>query len=291
MKKIFILVSLFGFILKSEIDIKKAVIPAAGFGTRLLPTTSIVAKELIPVNEKPAIHIVAEEAMSSGINQLFCVVSPRKKYIVDYFTIDPLLIEFLQEKNKIHYLDSLQRICNYFTVIPVIQERQLGLGHAILCAKEFITDDYFAVMLPDNIIDSEIPGIEQLILVAKKYQATVLAVEKLSAEKISLYAEMQLGEKLEENVFVLVGLREKPSVDEVVSNYSIMGRAVFHKKIFEYLSEIEPGVNGEYNWTDAIAMMVRQGEPVLVCEIKGKRFDTGNLRNWTQAVAHYNQFK
>lgn len=262
-------------------NIKKVVIPAAGFGTRFLPITKSIPKEMLPIINKPAIEYIVQEAMLSGISDFFIIVSKGKEAISDYFKHSEKFNNILQ-KNKFS-LSELETIINFSNFNYIEQEKQLGLGHAILMAKNYIKDDFFAVMLPDDIIISARPSIKQLMELAQVENACVVAVQEVPDDLISSYGIVSIKNKLSDNIFELSNLVEKPDQKSAPSNLGIIGRYILSSKIFNSLEKIGFGVKGEIQLTDAIVHLMQSGEKVFAYKIDGCRYDIGTPVGWLKA--------
>lgn len=254
--------------------IRKVVIPAAGWGTRFLPTTKAVPKELIPLLDKPVIHYGVEEAAASGITQAIVVTSQGKEAIKEYFKPNPELEQFLEEKGRTALLHEVQRASNLAEMSYVIQEDQLGLGHAILTTADAVGDEPFAVLLPDDIIQSEIPVLKQMLDLYQSYQASIVAVEKVVPEQVPGYGIVDPEEEVAPGFYKLTGLVEKPTPEEAPSNLGIVGRYVFTPAIFDALRETNPGALGEIQVTDGMANLLKS-EPLYAYEFQGARHDAG----------------
>ncbi len=269
--------------------VNHVVIPAAGLGTRFLPYTKTVPKELVPIMGKPALQMVIEESINSGVNDFVIIINKNKGAIKDYFSINETLNKKLATREKLDWVKEINEICNNTTMNYVNQEEQLGLGHAILQAKDAITSDYFGIILPDDIIASNVPALKQLIDIAEKYEASVILVQEVPQEKVSSYGVIAFDEQLEDGVYNITELVEKPPIENAPSNLAVVGRYVLSSNVFESLKTIKPGAGGEYQLTDAIAHMMKQGERVLAVKLDGIRFDTGNPQGWLKAVNYYAQ--
>jgi UTP--glucose-1-phosphate uridylyltransferase len=251
--------------------IKKAIIPAAGYGTRSLPITKVLPKEMFPIGVKPAIHYVVEEAAESGIEQVLVIVSRTKSLIVDYFDHSLELEAFLEKENKSHLMNDLS-IPN----IQILYTRQpyaRGLGDAIRLGKNFVGDDSFAILLPDDIIISkEKPALKQLIEVYKLKKSSVIGLNKVEDDLLQNYGVVK-GQKEKNRILQIKDVVEKPKTNPP-SNLAIIGRYVFTSDIFNYLEKLKPGVGGEYQLTDAIKEML-DSRQVLGKVMDGKRYDIG----------------
>ena len=266
--------------------INKAVIPAAGFGTRFLPFSKEVPKELIPIIDKPAIHYVVEEAIQAGISEIILVLSEEKKIVQDYFKSNKRLEEFLKSKGKTQELELIQSISNKIKVKVAIQEEQKGLGHAVLCAKEHVGNDDFAVLLADDITTSDKPVIKQLIETYDKTSSTVVALREVETDEIKNYGSIKYDYKLDDKTFKIDYMVEKPDPMKAPSNLAVLGRYVLTNKIFDVLETQTPGIGGEIQLTDAINNLISHQE-VYGYNFDGKRFDVGNPIGYLEAVVDY----
>ena len=263
--------------------ITQAVIPAAGLGTRFLPYTKVVPKELLPLLGKPAIQLIAEEGIACGITDFHLILNKNKQAIVDLFSPQPALEQTLQDAGKLSLLSSINAVIHaaHFNYIP--QPEALGLGHAVLMAKEAIGNEYFGIFLPDEIMIGTVPALAQLIEIAKKYNASVIAVQEVPKNSVSSYGIIEIKEKLEDNLFEISRLVEKPAIDQAPSQFAIIGRYVLSPRIFDSLEKTGPRSGGEIQLTDGIAHMMQHGERVLACVVKSVRHDIGNPLGWLQA--------
>lgn len=268
--------------------IRKAVIPVAGKGTRFLPATKEIPKEMIPLINKPMIHYAVEEAVKSGIEEVIFVTSSAKDSIEDYFDRNFALEEFLQNNNKENLKILIKDIGTMVDVVSVRQKEQLGLGHAILCAKNVVGDEPFAVILADEVTLSETPVTEQLIKTCAENNAeSVIGVMKIAKEDTRKYGVVK-GNFVEnsERTLKMEKMVEKPEPDAAPSNLATPGRYVLSSKIFDYLERIERGVGGEYQLTDAINLMAKEHD-VYAHVFEGDRFDTGNVANYLNATVEF----
>ncbi|HLJ31343.1 MAG TPA: UTP--glucose-1-phosphate uridylyltransferase [Candidatus Babeliales bacterium] len=263
--------------------IKKAVIPAAGLGTRFLPYTKAIPKEMLPILEKPSIQLIVEEGMACNINDFIVIANDDKQAIAQHFSHQPKLEEDLATRGKAALLEHLNTIidsCN-FSFVP--QPQALGLGHAILQTKNAVGNEYFGIFLPDEIMIGPDPALAQLIRTAEKYNASVLGVLEVPREKVSSYGIVAVQKELENNVFEVKELIEKPSMEQAPSNLAIVGRYVLSPRIFDALENTQPGTGNEIQLTDGIARMMRNGERVLAYTLETSRYDVGNPLGWLQA--------
>ena len=254
-------------------SIRKVVIPAAGWGTRFIPTAKAIPKELVPLVDKPVIHYGVEEAVASGIEEVIVITSPGKEAIERYFSPSPELERYLKEKGKARPLEEVRRISAMAKISYVIQEEPLGLGHAILTAAEVVGQEPFAVLLPDDVIEAERPVLGQMIELFQQHKASILAVEKVPREKISSYGIIE-PEEIAPGFYRVHSLVEKPPPDEAPSNLGVAGRYILTPAIFDALRATEPGALGEIQVTDGIANLLKE-EHVYAYEFQGKRHDVG----------------
>jgi len=262
--------------------VKKAVFPVAGLGTRFLPATKSSPKEMLPLIDKPLVQYVVEEAVASGIEQILFVTGRGKRSIEDHFDISFELEAHLYDKGNDRELSRVREIAEMVDIFYVRQRQALGLGHAILCAKEFIGNEPFAVLLGDDIIDSETPCLKQLLEVFNTHKGSVLALEKVPMENISSYGCVK-AEALSENVFSVLDMVEKPKKSEAPSDMAIIGRYVLTPHIFDILEQQEPGKGGEIQLTDAILTLSKK-EKVYGCLFDGLRHDCGDKLGFLKAT-------
>lgn len=267
--------------------ISKIIIPAAGLGTRFLPYTKVIPKELVPILAVPSIQLVVQEGIESKITDFVIIANDDKHAIRDHFSHQAHLETILAQRGKSNILDDLNALIAATTFEYVPQIEPLGLGHAVLMAKKAVGNNYCGIMLPDDLMMCEIPALQQLITCAQKYNASVIGVQKVPQAKVSAYGIITIKQQLEEGIFEVAGMVEKPSINTAPSNFAIIGRYVLSPRIFESLESIKPGAGGEYQLTDAIANMMLKGEPIIACIIKGTRHDVGNPLGWLQANIDY----
>lgn len=260
----------------------KAVIPAAGFGTRFLPATKAQPKEMLPVFDKPTIQYVIEEAVASGIDGIVIITGKNKRSIEDHFDKSFELEYTLQNAGKDNYLKQVREITDLADICYIRQKEQKGLGDAIYCAKKHIGDEPFAVMLGDTITKGDTPCTKQLIDVYNKYDASALAVEEVPLEKVERYGIIN-GEEIEKDIYRIDRLVEKPLKDHAPSNLAIMGRYVLTPDIFDLIDETEPGVGGEIQLTDALSKL----DSIYGDVFKGKTYDIGNRLDWLKTSIEF----
>jgi UTP--glucose-1-phosphate uridylyltransferase len=256
----------------------KAVIPAAGMGTRLLPATKAQPKEMLPVVDKPTI----QEAVDSGVTDIIVITGRGKRSIEDHFDRSLELEHRLEASGDDAELRDIQRIASMADIFYIRQKEQLGLGHAILCAKKHIGKEPFAVMLGDDIVVNERPCLSQLLEVHERTKSSVVAVESVPKSLVSRYGVIA-GEKQDEGLYRITDLIEKPSPENAPSDLAIIGRYVFEPQIFDYLERIGPGANGEYQLTDAMRMLCAERK-LHGLKFTGRRFDIGGKADWIRAT-------
>ncbi|MDR7077532.1 UTP--glucose-1-phosphate uridylyltransferase [Neobacillus niacini] len=267
--------------------IRKAIIPAAGLGTRFLPATKAQPKEMLPIVDKPTIQYIVEEAVASGIEEIIIIIGRGKRSIEDHFDKSYELEDTLYKKNKLEMLAEVQTISNLVNIVYVRQKEPLGLGHAILCAKSVIGDEPFAVLLGDDIVMSETPCLKQVIDVFEYYNSSVVAVQTVSDNDVSKYGIIKpKGEMIESDLFHIDSLIEKPSIEEAPSRFAIMGRYVLSPKIFDILERIPMGRGGELQLTDAINELNKE-QAVFAYNFKGNRYDIGDKIGFIKATIDF----
>ncbi|MEZ0344395.1 MAG: UTP--glucose-1-phosphate uridylyltransferase [Caldimicrobium sp.] len=271
--------------------LRKAVLPVAGFGTRMLPVTKAVPKELLPIINRPAIEYVVDEALESGFDSLIFVISYGKEAILDYFDVDLGLKALLFDRKKEALLKMVEEIEKKVkTLSSVRQKVPEGLGHAVLVAERLVGKEPFAVLLGDDLVDAEEPCLKQMKeryieLSSQVENHSIIALEEVPMEEVSKYGIIE-GERISENLIKIKRVVEKPAPEEAPSNLAIIGRYIFDSVLFEYLKRI-PKRGGEYQLTDAIQLMIDAGYPVYGYFFKGKRLDTGNPKGYFKAILHY----
>ncbi len=261
--------------------VRKAVFPAAGLGTRFLPVTKAIPKEMLPLVDKPLIQYCVEEAIASGIEDIIIITGRGKTAIEDHFDTSKELEILLEEKGKTDLLQIVRNISNLVRFSYTRQKEALGLGHAILCAKDLVGDEPFAVFLGDDIIDAKVPAMNQMVEVYKKYRHSVLAVQRVPKENISSYGVIK-GERLEDGVFKVFDMVEKPRAEDAPSDLAVIGRYILTPDIFDYLEKTKPGKGGEIQLTDAIKSMASR-HPVYALEFEGDRYDAGDKLGFLKA--------
>lgn len=254
--------------------VKKAVIPAAGLGTRVLPASKSTPKEMLGIVDKPAIQYIVEEAVSSGITDIIIVTSRGKTTVEDHFDRSPELEKILRIRGDVARLEQVIKVANLANIVYVRQKEALGLGDAVLCAKAFIGNEPFAVLYGDDVIKAKKPVCGQLCEVYSRFGLGVLGIKQLEKEQIVRCSSLEL-ELLGDGVFKVIDMIEKPKFNEIMSQYSILGRCVLPPEIFSILEGIEPGVGGEIQLTDAMRVLAKK-IGMIGFDYEGERFDMGS---------------
>ena len=262
--------------------VRKAVITAGGWGTRFLPLTRSQPKEMLPLINKPLIHYAVEEAKKSDIRQVILVTALGKNAIEDYFDRSFELEYFLEKREEDELLKAMREISNMANICYIRQKEQLGLGHAILATKDIVGGEPFAVLLPDDIIDSKVPALKQLLEVYERYQTNVIAVERVSERDTVKYGIIE-PEKISDRLHQVLSLVEKPEPKDAPSNLSIVGRYILRPEIFDALELTGPGKKGEVQVTDALQLLLKE-QKIVACEFEGVRYDTGTPQGWLEAT-------
>lgn len=265
--------------------VSKAVIPAAGLGTRFLPATKALPKEMLPIVDKPAIQYIIEEAINAGIKDILIITGRGKWSIVDYYDRSPELEAHLEKKGEFEQLEKIRSLSSMANIHFIRQSEPLGLGHAVYCAKSFIGNEPFAVLLGDDIVKAEKPAIKQLIDVSCMTGSSVIGIREVPEMEISKYGIIDPMDN-KGRIFRVKDLVEKPSAEEAPSRLAIMGRYVLNPSIFTYLEGISPGAGGEIQLTDALKAQSKN-EPVYSCLFEGKRYDAGDKLGYLEATVEY----
>ncbi len=266
--------------------VRKAIIPAAGLGTRLLPNTKSIPKEMLPLVDKPVIQYIVEEAVSAGIEEILIITNRGKSPIEDYFDYSPDLEERLIRDGKQDEANTVRAVADMADVFFLRQKETKGLGHAIWRAKSFVGDEPFAILLGDDIMLSEKPVLKQLVEAAEENSCSAIAVREVPDELIVKYSSVKLEEKLSDRVFRIGDMNEKPTLEEKFSNYAILGRYVLTPAIFDILAHTAPGRNNEIQLTDGMKELCHI-EPMCAVDFEGRRYDTGNLKGYLEAIIDF----
>jgi len=265
--------------------VRKAVIPAAGLGTRMLPATKTVPKEMLPLVDKPAIHYIIEEAVASGIEDILVVTNRAKSAMDDYFDYTPELEDSLLQAGKSPELEAVRRSADMANIFYVRQKETKGLGHAVWRAKKFVGNEHFAVLLGDDIMMSDKPVTKQLIDAAEKYGAAAVGTQKVTIDAISRYSSLEVSE-LEDRIYKVTDMNEKPSPDNAFSEFAILGRYILTSEIFNILENTPPGYGGEIQLTDGLRSLCKVS-PMVAVDFIGRRYDTGNLAGFLEATIDF----
>jgi UTP--glucose-1-phosphate uridylyltransferase len=265
--------------------VRKAVFPAAGLGTRFLPATKASPKEMLPLVDKPLIQYVVEEAVASGIQSVIIVTGRGKADIEDHFDVSFELEQVLRDRGKEELLGQVRAISEMARVSYVRQREALGLGHAVLQARDCVGDEPFAVMLSDDIIDSEVPALKQLLDVYEKYDAPVIGTMQVAGEAISRFGALDV-EELEDGVYKIKDMVEKPAFADAPSDLAIIGRYVLTPDIFDELANTTPGAIGEIQITDAMRSLLKK-RPFYAVRFKGTRYDAGDKLGFLIATVDF----
>ncbi|WP_374016182.1 UTP--glucose-1-phosphate uridylyltransferase GalU [Paenibacillus thiaminolyticus] len=265
--------------------VRKAIIPAAGLGTRFLPATKAMPKEMLPIVDKPTIQYIVEEAVASGIEDIIIVTGKGKRAIEDHFDSIFELEYMLRERDKLALLEEVQKPSELADIHYIRQREPRGLGHAIWCARKFIGNEPFAVLLGDDIVEANTPCLRQMLDVYEVHEAPIVGVQPVPWEDVSRYGVVA-GDQINERLLRAKQLVEKPAPDQAPSNWAIMGRYILSPRIFELLEQQKEGVNGEIQLTDAIAELSQEKE-VLAYHFEGERHDVGEKLGFIKTTLHY----
>lgn len=265
--------------------IKKAIIPAAGLGTRFLPATKALPKEMLPIVDTPTIQYIVEEAVESGIEDIIIVTGKEKGAIENYFDHSFQLEQNLLENDKLELLNKVQKPSKMVDIHYIRQKEPKGLGHAVWCARKFIGDEPFAVLLGDDIVRSDTPCLKQMMAQYERFNASILGVQTVKDEETSRYGIVD-GSAIEDRFYNVHNVIEKPELGEAPSNLAILGRYILSPKIFDILENQAPGANDEIQLTDAIAEL-NKDEAVYAYDFEGKRYDVGDKMGFIQTTIEF----
>lgn len=263
--------------------IKKALFPAAGYGTRFLPATKSVPKEMLPIVNKPLIHYAIKECMNANIFEIGFVTGRNKRAIEDYLDFSPELEEKIKDSKKTKLLHEINSMINSCTFTYVRQKEMLGLGHAVLTGEPLIGDNPFAVVLADDLCEGDV--VSQMVKLYNKYKCSIVAIEEVPKNEVNKYGVIA-GKEIENGVYMVNDMVEKPEIDKAPSNLAIIGRYILTPDIFELLKITKPGKGGEIQLTDAILKQAKEGM-VLAYKFKGKRFDCGSVDGYIKAINYF----
>lgn len=261
--------------------IRKAVIPAAGLGTRFLPATKAQPKEMLPILDKPALQYIVEEIVDAGIEEILIITGRNKESIENHFDKSIELELELENKKEFKLLEDMRRISSMAKIHYIRQREPLGLGHAIYCAKTFVGDESFAVLLGDDIVYSHKPCIGQMMEIYERYRTSILGVKKMERDMLCKYGNLQ-GEMVDDRIYKVKNLIEKPRMEEIYSNIAILGRYIITPSIFDILENLKPGRGGEIQLTDGLNKLA-QVEPIYAYEFEGIRYDIGDKQGFLEA--------
>ena len=265
--------------------ISQVVLPVAGWGTRSLPASKNIPKEMLPIYNKPVIQYVVEEAVRAGITEVIFVTNRHKSVVEDHFDRNIELEELLAEAGKIEQLKAVQEAASMVDVMAVRQKQQMGLGHAVGCASSMVPDEYFGVMVGDDFMVGDDAGLVQLVEAAKKYNMPCIGVMEVPADKIDKYG-MVAGEEMEDGVYKITEMVEKPAIGTMDSRLAIVGRYVLPREIFSYIEKVKPGKGGEIQLTDALEAYMKE-KGMLAVKMKGRRFDAGDWVDYLTAGVYF----
>ena len=264
--------------------IKQAIIPLAGLGTRLLPLTSIFAKELLPINGKPGIEYILDECADAGIKKIVFIISKKKQMIKDYFYKDSFYKKIIKKKKDPRIIKEYKKILKYKKMIKfVYQNKPLGTGDAVLKTKKFITDDFFLMLLPDDLIIKKNCS-KSMINIHNRYKSSVMASINVPKKTVSRWGIYKLGKKINKNNYVIKDVIEKPSISTAPSNKAVIGRYILPKKIFSKLLNQKPGKGGEIHITDAIQSLIKKNEKFIAHNFTGKYLDCGSMDGYIKST-------
>jgi UTP--glucose-1-phosphate uridylyltransferase len=268
--------------------VRKAVFPAAGLGTRFLPATKAMPKEMLPLVDKPIIQYGVEEAVASGCDQIIIITGRGKQAIEDHFDVSYELEKMLEERGKTDLLQIVRQISDLIHIAYVRQKEALGLGHAVLTARELVGDEPFAVLLADDVIDAEVPCLKQMMEVFDKMQCSVLATQVVEGPGISAYGVLEATPVPGSNgkLYEVMNLVEKPRPEEAPSNLAVIGRYILTPTVFETLSDIKAGAGGELQLTDGLKQLLKK-EKIYGYVFEGKRHDTGDKLGFLKATVEF----
>ena len=266
--------------------VRKAIIPAAGLGTRLLPNTKSIPKEMLPLVDKPVLQYIVEEAVAAGVEEILIITNRGKSPIEDYFDYAPDLEARLLSDGKEKEARTVREVADMADVYFLRQKETKGLGHAIWRAKSFVGDEPFGILLGDDIMLSDTPVLKQLVNAAESNHCSAIAIREFPGEEICKYSSVKLEEKLSDRVYRIGDMNEKPTMDERLSNYAIMGRYVLTPAIFDILANTAPGRNNEIQLTDGMKQLCHV-EPMCAVDFEGRRYDTGNLKGYLESIIDF----
>ena len=264
--------------------IKQAIIPLAGLGTRLLPLTSVFAKELLPINGKPGIEYILDECIEAGIKEIIFIISKRKKLIKDYFYKDSLYRNIIKKKKDPRIIHEYKKILKYKKMIKfVYQKKPLGTGDAVLKTKKYIKSKFFIMLLPDDLIIKKNCS-KSMIKVHEQFKSSVIASMNVNKKSVSRWGIFKLSKKIDKNNYLIKDVIEKPSITKAPSNKAVIGRYILPKKIFSKLSKLKPGKGGEIHITDAIQLLINENYNFIAHNFSGKYLDCGSMDGYINST-------
>ena len=266
--------------------VRKAIIPAAGLGSRLLPNTKSIPKEMLPLVDKPVIQYIVEEAVSAGVEEILIITNRGKDAIEDYFDYAPDLEARLRSDGKIKDADAVHNVADMADIFFLRQKETKGLGHAIWRAKSFVGNEPFGILLGDDIMLSDTPVLKQLVQAAEANNCSAIAMREFPPEEVGKYSSLKLEENLGGGIYRISDMNEKPTDAERLSNFAIMGRYVLTPAIFDILGNTPPGRNNEIQLTDGMRVLCHQ-EKMCAVDFEGKRYDTGNLKGYLESIIDF----
>lgn len=266
-------------------EIRKVIIPVAGWGTRSLPASKNIPKEMLPIYNKPVIQYVVEEAIKSGIKDVIFVTNRDKSVIEDHFDYNLQLEGVLERAGKLDKLQAIRDVAEMVNIMSVRQKKQLGLGHAVQCARSLVNDEPFAIMVGDDLMFGGVPGVQQLVDVAMRENMPVIGVMEVPRDKTNRYGIID-GDEVSPGVYRIKDMVEKPAVEDAPSQLAIVGRYVLTPDIFDYLEKVKPGVGGEIQLTDALQAMARD-KGMMAVKMTGIRFDAGDWADYLSANIYF----
>ena len=263
--------------------IKQAIIPLAGLGTRLLPLTSVFAKELLPINGKPGIQYILDECIDAGIKEIIFIISEKKEMIKKYFNNDKFYRSIIKKKKDPRIINEYRKILKYKKMIKfVYQNKPLGTGDAVLKTKKYIKNNFFLMLLPDDLIIKKNCS-KSMIKVHKRYNSSVMASMKVNKKNVSRWGIYKINKKLNKNNFLINGVIEKPSIKEAPSNKAVIGRYILPKSIFSKLIKLKPGKGGEIHITDAIQSLINEKHKFIAHNFSGNYLDCGSMQGYIKS--------
>jgi UTP--glucose-1-phosphate uridylyltransferase len=264
--------------------IKQAIIPLAGLGTRLLPLTSVFAKELLPINGKPGIEYILDECIEAGIKEVIFIISKKKIMIKKYFYNDKFYKDIIKRKDDLRILNEYKKILKYKKIIKfVYQDKPLGTGNAVLKTKDLIKDKFFLMLLPDDLIVKQNCS-KSMIAIHKKFNVSVMASMKVRKKEVSRWGIYSIKKKIDNKNFIIKSVVEKPSIKQAPSNNAVIGRYILPKTIFKKLSKLKPGKGGEIHITDAIQSLINDNDKFIGHNFTGKYLDCGTLKGYINST-------